>query len=165
MAIVREYVCLAHGDFDSTSAVCPKGCKGEGMVVRVFRTAPSVQSQRFRNINATFESLAREQGVTNMSNSSGTMKRGDEWSRSMQMSRSTELMAQHAKGEGGDVSRFFRPVGENMGTIMGQHGPLSKIDGHIATGHPETGYVPLNVPRPKQDGGTPFDGRNLGVPE
>lgn len=70
MALMKEYTCLGHGTFESTKPVCPSGCN---TVNRIFLTAPGIGSQRTRHIDRTLTEIAKDMGVTNMSNRNGSV--------------------------------------------------------------------------------------------
>lgn len=171
MAIMKEYCCAAHGDFDATEPVCPEGC-GSGMVERVFRTAPAIQTAGYRAMNATFDSLAAEQGVTNMNNSSGEGLRRADAGAYRRLAHATDvLMSQHT---GQDVSGMFadpksrfatsgvaRPVGEAISQTADTRGHNGTIyrgqDGTVRVG----ADIPLAKPQARSEGS--FDGRSLGA--
>lgn len=71
MAILKEWNCRAHGPFEATRAVCPKGCTS---VERQIRTAPSIGSTRTKGIDQTIRGLAKSYGLTNLSNRNGAVK-------------------------------------------------------------------------------------------
>lgn len=68
--ITKEYVCMAHGEFDASEPKCPHGCGG-GMVQRHFRTAPAYHGGRTSNIDKTLQMLADDHGLTDMNNQNG----------------------------------------------------------------------------------------------
>ena len=70
MAILKEFRCPTHGDFESKFAVCPNGCLE---VERVFLTAPSTVSQRSRNIDTTLKGIAKDHKLSDISNKNGTL--------------------------------------------------------------------------------------------
>jgi hypothetical protein len=74
--ILREYMCLAHGDFEAYEEVCPQGCT---TVERRFYTAPAIR-QVSRGIDNTLQTLANDYGMTDMRNDMGSvmesMRRG-----------------------------------------------------------------------------------------
>lgn len=72
MAVLKEWMCMAHGSFDSLWPKCPKGCAGETMVRRVFLTAPGLGSGRTKNIDRTLTGLASEYGLSDINNRGGT---------------------------------------------------------------------------------------------
>lgn len=77
MAVVKEFICMAHGAFESSeeSPSCPRGCT---TVRRAFLTAPGVASDRTKNIDRTLDSLAKSHGMTDISNRGGrAAKRAD----------------------------------------------------------------------------------------
>lgn len=72
MAIKKEYVCFAHGAFESAddNPECPMGCD---TVERAFFTPPALGSGRTKNIDSTFESLAKSHKLTDIG--PGAMRR------------------------------------------------------------------------------------------
>lgn len=72
MAVVKEYVCLAHGAFESSDETpeCPMGCD---TVERAFFTPPGLGSGRTKNIDKTLESLAKSHKLTDIG--PGAMRR------------------------------------------------------------------------------------------
>lgn len=71
MGPIKEFVCFAHGKFDSDKPVCPAGCTTS--VEREFRTAPAGHSARTKAADAALERLATRFGMTDISNRSGTV--------------------------------------------------------------------------------------------
>jgi hypothetical protein len=70
MAILKEYVCAAHGEFEAFEPVCPNGCAGR-FVRREIRTAPAIRSVRTGNADAISRQLADDFGLTDLSNKDG----------------------------------------------------------------------------------------------
>ena len=70
MAVTKEFRCLAHGEFDGSEPVCPKGCT---TVVREFRTAPAGKSSKTKGVDRTLASLAARFGFSDMSNRDGSV--------------------------------------------------------------------------------------------
>lgn len=65
MGVLKEYVCLAHGGFesDSESPECPEGCN---TVERAFFTPPGLASARTKGIDNTLQSLAKSYNLTDI---------------------------------------------------------------------------------------------------
>ena len=62
MAVLNDYVCMAHGEFESMTGKCPHGCSS-GMVQIVFRKAPSMHtSGKTKFIDKKTADLARQFG-------------------------------------------------------------------------------------------------------
>jgi hypothetical protein len=157
MAVLKEWVCMAHGDFDSTEAVCPHGCSGEIMVQRAFRTAPMIQSAGYARINSTFDSLAAEQGVTNMSNSSGQQRRAD-YATHKRLAAANDMLIRNGPRKGQDAGEFFKPVGSvNLATTGG--GALQKQGSQTVNSL----GVPLSTPSVRVEGR--HDGTKAGLPQ
>jgi hypothetical protein len=70
MPILKEYVCAAHGPFEAFEPECEYGCSPR-FVRQEFRTAPGYKSERTSNSDKTIDSLAKDYGMTNMSNRDG----------------------------------------------------------------------------------------------
>jgi hypothetical protein len=70
MAIVKEWNCPEHGNFESKFALCPHGCLE---IERVILTAPSTVSRRTKNIDSTLTTMAKEHKLTDISNKNGTL--------------------------------------------------------------------------------------------
>lgn len=186
--IIKEWNCLAHGAFDGPSMddganpPCPHGC-GTSMVERAFRTAPAFQTQGYRNINATFETLAREQGVTNMSNKhamqDGIGMRKSTPDTYRRLNEATELVMQHSRAglQGMDAGAYFKPLSD-FGAVGGSTGQgtvrkdssMSVTDSKGVVHTYGTGRtildngVSLGLPAPALVA-APFNGSGLGTPE
>ena len=70
MPVLHDYMCLAHGKFESKEALCPYGCSAD-MVDRVFLKPPGSTSARTRGIDRTLDQLALDFGMTDLSNQGG----------------------------------------------------------------------------------------------
>jgi hypothetical protein len=70
MAILKEFRCESHGDFESKFAVCPHGCLE---VERVILTAPATVSRRTKNIDSTLNGIAKDNKLSDISNKNGTL--------------------------------------------------------------------------------------------
>ena len=169
MAIQKEWSCLAHGPFDGPSLDdgsnpgCPHGC-GPSMVERVFRTAPFIQSAGYRSINATFESLAAEHGLTNMSNRNA-IQDGMGMKRSTpetyrRLNTATEMIMHASKSgqQGADASSYFKPLSGFQPGSTGDGGVLHREGGQVMAGG-----IPLSAPKPTLVA-APHDGKSAGVP-
>lgn len=66
MGILRDWICVAHGDvFESSEdePTCPHGCS---TVEKVFIQPPGLGSARTKNIDKTLDSLARSHNLTDL---------------------------------------------------------------------------------------------------
>ena len=184
MAIIKEYRCLAHGDFDSPSLDdgsppgCPHGC-GVSMVQRVYRTAPMIQTQGYRNINSTFQRLAEDHGLSDMSNRNavqdGTGMRRADAATHARLNRATEMVmgSSRSGNQGQDASQFFQPLGNFQPGSTGEGGALQRVGGStvemrkggtfVEGGTLMSGQTPLLPPKPKLDAPA-FNGGSLGLP-
>ena len=159
--IIREFLCAAHGDFDAGEPNCPHGCSGN-MVQRVHRTAPSIQSAGYRKMNSTFDTLAREQGVTNMRNAPGESMRRADHATHQRLQQRTEMIVGAGKAiQGQDASQYFRPLGAMAGTNTGPGGALQRVNGRMTVGN-DVSAIPLRTPQVFAEAS--FDGRELGTP-
>lgn len=179
MAVIKEWRCMAHGYFDGPEPTCKHGCSG-GMVERVFRTPPSIQSAGYRNMNASLQETAGRFGLANMDNFSGEGQRKADWrthqrlqngvaaltSEAEAVQQFTEMKAQALRST---FSKTPRPVGEvvNPNADTRQFGGTLIRDG--ATGRMSVGSagsdyaVPLA--RPRAELAAPaYDGRSAGLP-
>lgn len=71
MAIMKEWACKAHGEFDSTEAKCPHGC--HGTVIRVFLTAPGINTGMVGRVDKTLGKFAKDYGLGDVSNRNGSV--------------------------------------------------------------------------------------------
>lgn len=62
MAILREYVCAAHGEFESTEPECPHGCSPR-FVRQEIRTAPSFKSGGTGRVDSELKNLSKDYGL------------------------------------------------------------------------------------------------------
>lgn len=70
MSIKKEWMCMAHGAFESAKPQCPRGCT---TVERRFFTPTSIKTtDRTRNIDKTLETLAKDYGLSDINNQNGT---------------------------------------------------------------------------------------------
>jgi len=169
MAVTKEWNCLAHGAFDGPSLdddsnpPCPHGC-APNMVVRAYRTFPSVQSAGYRSINASFEALARDQGVTNMNNRSaiqdGTGMRMTTPEQMKRLNHATELImhASRSGQNGADASQYFKPLNEFTPGSTGEGGVLHRDGARVFSGS-----IELGAPKPALVA-APHDGSDAGLP-
>ena len=71
MAVLSDFLCSAHGVFESMDGRCPHGCS-PGFVQKIFLKAPAFNSARTTNIDNTLAALASDFGLTDMNNRGGT---------------------------------------------------------------------------------------------
>lgn len=162
MSVVKEYECAAHGGFDARESTCPHGCSGLGMVDRVFRTAPSIQTAGFRSINRTFSSLAAEHGLSDMSNRGGEGMRKADWQTHRRMSQANEMIGL----QGSDVNSYFKPL-TDFGKVGSSAGPQNSA----LTKDPATGQIQVMMNNsvtalnnPKVIVAGKYDGKQAGLP-
>lgn len=111
MGIRKEYVCLAHGEFEGDQPLCPHGCTVA--IERHFRSAPALKSPRTGNIDRTLAVLAREFGYSDLSNKNGAVAGGN--------------------GNPARAAPDFRPVWKDVpkGDLQKAGGVIEKRDGSI----------------------------------
>ncbi len=70
MGVLRDWRCLAHGDFESMldEPRCPHGCT---TVEKVFLQPPGFFSPASQNIDSNMEKIAKSYGLTDMNNRGG----------------------------------------------------------------------------------------------
>ena len=179
MAVLKEYECIVHGDFEGKfegDAACPHGCTGSGMVQRVFRTAPAHQSAAFGNLNRNFEQLAREHGLTDMSNRSGEGMRKSTWQGERRLQQATEMVIGKSRGglQGQDAGDYFKPLKDFGQVGANAQGSLGKAEQRTVTdaaGKSHTYGIGRTVLSNGMELGMPavkveskFDGRAAGLP-
>ncbi len=71
MGAIKEFLCPAHGRFDSATAKCPHGC--DLVVDRVFHTAPALKSAKTKATDTLLRGIAADYGFTDMSNRNGSV--------------------------------------------------------------------------------------------
>jgi hypothetical protein len=71
MAVLRDYQCLAHGNFEGFEAKCPYGCS-DSFIKMIFLKPPGYHSDRTKGIDSTLKGLASDFGLTDMNNQNGT---------------------------------------------------------------------------------------------
>ncbi len=69
--VLHDYVCMAHGEFESRDGRCPHGC-GKAMVQIKYNKAPSYHNGRTSNIDKTIRALANDYKQTDLNNHNGT---------------------------------------------------------------------------------------------
>lgn len=164
MGVLKEWQCIAHGPFDGIEPHCPHGCKGEGMVLRAFRTAPALQSRGYRVMNNTFESLAREHGLSNMSNrlaiQDGTGMRRADYDTHRRINQANELIMHSSKAGmvGADAGSFFKPLNQFQPGSTGEGGAVRRVGDTVMVGE-----TPLRAPTPRLEA-APHDGTQAGLP-
>ena len=173
--IIKEYECMAHGAFEAGEPMCPHGCEGDIMVQRVFRTAPSIQSARYRGINSTLQSLADEHGLTDMSNADGQGMRRANYATQRRLDHAMDVVLNSSgrplsdyypdirQGSGLAVSNSARPIGEVVrpaaDTVSAGTGSIIRDEsGQISLGN----GMQLARPRAAIEGR--YDGAKAGLP-
>lgn len=159
--IVKEWVCLAHGDFDGAEPACPRGCSGSIMVQRAFRTPVGIQSTSFRNINGTLQSLADEHHLTDMRQRGGDgMRKADSGTYQRLQSGVDELGAAR---NGMPIRELFQPTSQaQLGAP--EHSGLHRTEGGGMAVTMNGTTIPIVRPTPRLEAPA-FDGRAVGVPQ
>ena len=84
MAVIKEFICMAHGVFESETPQCPHGCRGTG-VERAFITPQTIPRNLHMKkmgsasgIDKTLRSLADDYNMTDMKhNGNNAISGGD----------------------------------------------------------------------------------------
>lgn len=172
MAVIKEYQCAAHGEFESTQMLCPHGC-GTDMVERVFRTAPSIQGASFKRINQTFSEVARENRMSDLDQRGGDGMLRADWRARRRVDQAVAMMAYNGRRVDhlfADVqSRFRTSTTPTAASSIVSSSADSRPSGGGLYKDPKTGATmvgqgislgPVQAPK-----GTPdFDGLALGTP-
>lgn len=85
MSITREFVCAAHGPFESkrTRPKCPRGCSAR-FVTQEFRTAPAIGGVA-KHVDRELNNLAKDYRLTDIRNTADgdsvmtTLRKGKNW--------------------------------------------------------------------------------------
>jgi hypothetical protein len=130
-------------------------------VQRVFRTPPTIQTAGYRSVNRTIDSLAAEQGVTNINQRGGDGMLLTDWRARKRMAENMEMMG-HGEREGMDLGKFFQPV-QNVKSFGPLEGALRRDP---TTGTVNTVMDGVLVPfaQPKVRVAGVFDGKDAGLP-
>lgn len=68
MAIMKEWRCEAHGEFENTTGKCPGGCD-KSLVAQEFRTAPRIRrSGAMKFVDDQLKGIAADHGLSDMRN-------------------------------------------------------------------------------------------------
>ena len=70
MAVLKEYRCAAHGEFEAFEPVCPYGCSPK-FVKREIRTAPAIRHTGTRNTDNLTQQLANDFQLSDLSTKDG----------------------------------------------------------------------------------------------
>lgn len=77
MAVLKEFICMAHGAFESSEEKCPHGCKGT-MVSREFRTAPNTFMVS-KNMDSSLRNLSNDYNMNDIKqNTNGSYMGGQQ---------------------------------------------------------------------------------------
>lgn len=136
MGVVKEWLCKAHGSFESDiePPLCPYGCD---TVERVFLTPPGLFSARTSNIDSTLESLARSHGMTDISNRGGAAaKRAPPGHEQKQQELARIIRERYGNGwgevpKGGTMNAHTRQItgegGGAMAALAAHRAPASNV--------------------------------------
>jgi hypothetical protein len=67
MAVLKEYRCAAHGEFEASKPKCPHGCSTR-FVSQEFRTAPAMKSQGTKRVDRELQNLATDYRMSDIRN-------------------------------------------------------------------------------------------------
>lgn len=112
MGIKKEYLCLAHGGFESADdqPLCPMGCD---TVERAFFTPPAFGSARTKNIDATLQGLAKSHNLTDIG--PAAMRR-----KALAAEKSQEAFREFCQKKYGGLGWGATPQGGNLNVQTGQ---------------------------------------------
>lgn len=100
MAIVKEWRCEAHGEFENANGKCPGGCPSD-WVHREFRTAPAARSAVMGHTDRELRNLANDYGLSDIKND----KDGSSVMQSLKRPEGD------IKPKWGDISKTWSPPG------------------------------------------------------
>lgn len=122
MAVMKEYLCRAHGPFESDdeNPRCRVGCNA---VERVFLTAPAVRtSGRTKNIDTTLDDLAQHFGLGDLSTKNGSVM-----SSIKESSKPDHIRASYQALYGDPRTEMLRPSFDSPSNLGGM------LDGNAST--------------------------------
>jgi len=70
MAVLHDYACAAHGEFESFEQKCPHGCSA-AFVRLIFKKPPGIKSNGTKVADAALRALAGDFGLTNLGSNGG----------------------------------------------------------------------------------------------
>lgn len=70
MAVLKEFRCAAHGEFEAFEPQCPYGCSAR-FVTREIRTAPAIRHNGTRNVDNLTQQLANDFKLPDLSSKDG----------------------------------------------------------------------------------------------
>jgi hypothetical protein len=71
MAIIKQWKCAAHSEFENETGKCPWGCP-DRFVVQEIRDAPYINGEKTAYTDRTLQGLADSVGITDMNNRDGS---------------------------------------------------------------------------------------------
>lgn len=125
MAVLKDYCCPKHGEFESREAKCPmKGCETDVYVL--FKKAPSFKSDKTKSTDKNLKQLAMDYDMTDIKSTregehrTGYMKRKNKLS-DKQFAQATEAMqaTQQQGPRPGDQVMWGGAGAINMKSVMG----------------------------------------------
>lgn len=103
MAVLKDYCCPKHGEFESREAQCPmKNCDADVYVL--FKKAPGLKSDKTKSTDKNLKSLALDFGMTDIKSTregehqSGYLKRNNKLSDKQFAEATAAMEAQQNKG-------------------------------------------------------------------
>lgn len=132
MGVVKEYVCMAHGAFESSvePPLCPMGCD---TVERAFFTPPSLRGDRTKATDKILESLAKNYGLTDMNNRGGQAVAGRLTLSQQRAQRQAEAAAEYIREKYGTTGWGDVAPG---GTLNVKEGKVESVPGRNGAGIP-----------------------------
>lgn len=134
MAIIREFHCPKHGDFEGTHPICPGyGCDSS-QVERAFRTPVGISKGLYARFDAGLRESAERMGIRNFK----TVK-GEEVSFGGRAAQENKELGQEVLW--GDQ---VKKIGMPMDALMSQAAQPFEHNGHVLTQN--SGIQPGNAP-------------------
>ena len=149
MAIKREFTCIAHGVFESETAICPHGCTSTIERTYTKGSAAPRTSGKTKATDAALQRLADRFGMTDISNRNGSVK-GSQRSNAPSMAptwgeipKGDKLVVgkgiEHVKGSGGGAEVIGNQLGQDIATdaptFMDLAKQMPRVRPDVAKGH------------------------------
>lgn len=141
MPILKEYRCMAHGEFENFDGKCPRGCTS-AFVKREIRTAPALEREGTKKfIDRQMDLLAADHGLTDI-------RSGDA------QSNTSALQVMQGKANAGKKPDFQPewidiPHAAPGFSKTGDAAPVFKPESLGMTSSPQAASTIKSLPRPK----------------
>lgn len=148
MAVLKEWSCAAHGEFEAFDAVCPFGCSAR-FVKREIRTAPAIRHTGTRNSDNLTQQLANDFNLTDLSTKDGesvmTNMRKRQWANA-QVPSSWAAVPHAADGwsQRGEAAAKFNPQSVGLAAAAA----MKEVGGRVTV---DTARGAQAIPKPTPD--------------